>query len=58
MASSGFTYGFGRRPTGADSCILEQATTRFIGGSQAFPSLLLGLVEAPAFRLRRSPEAL
>lgn len=58
MASTSFTYGYGRRPTGADSCILETATTRFIESQHSFRALLLGLVEAPAFRLRRSPEAL
>ena len=58
MASSAFLYGYGREATGADSCILEQATTTFIENQHGFRALLLGLVEAPAFRLRRSPEAL
>jgi hypothetical protein len=58
MAASGFAYGYGRRPTGSDSCILEEATTSFIESSHGFRTLLQGLVEAPAFRLRRSPEAL
>ena len=58
MASSAFTYGYGRRPTGADSCILEQATTTFVDSQHSFVALLQGLIEAPAFRLRRSPEAL
>lgn len=58
MASSAFTYGYGRLPTGADSCILEQATTTFADTQHSFVALLQGLIEAPAFRLRRSPEAL
>jgi hypothetical protein len=58
MASSAFLYGYGREAGAADSCILERATTTFIENQHGFRTLLQGLIEAPGFRLRRSPEAL
>jgi hypothetical protein len=51
-----FLYANGREPTRADSCAVEAATTAFSGGHD-FRALLRGLVETPAFRLRRAPPA-
>src|SRR5690606_33249590 len=50
-----FLYAHGRDPIQPDSCAIEQATTQFIENQNSFSSLLLGLIEAPAFRLRRPP---
>jgi hypothetical protein len=50
-----FLYVNGRMPDTADSCTLASASAAFVGGGLNFPALLAGIVEAPAFRLRRPP---
>jgi hypothetical protein len=48
-------YAHGRDPGPEDACAVEKSTTEFIGNQRAFTSLVMGLIEAPAFRLRRAP---
>ena len=55
LGSRVFLYAHGRDPIKEDSCAIEQATTQFIDNQHSFKSLLLGLIESPAFRLRRAP---
>jgi len=55
LSSRVFLYAHGRDPAAADSCAVEQSTKEFIGNQHSFSSMLLGLIEAPAFRLRRAP---
>jgi len=57
VANRAFLYVNGREPGAADTCTLASATSAFDGGNQSFPALLAGIVEAPAFRLRRAPAA-
>jgi len=57
VADRAFLYVNGREPGAADSCTLSSATQAFAAGGQGFPALLAGIVEAPAFRLRRAPSA-
>ena len=55
VASRAFLYVHGRAPNGPDGCAVERASRGFVNGNYAFPALLKGLIEAPAFRLRRPP---
>lgn len=57
LSSRVFLYAYGRDPGGQDSCAVEHSTKEFIANQRSFSSLLLGLVEDPAFRLRRAPVA-
>jgi len=57
VANRAFLYVNGREPGAADTCTLASATTAFSSASQSFPALLAGIVEAPAFRMRRAPAA-
>lgn len=57
LSSRVFLYAHGRDPAGQDSCAVERSTKAFIGSQRSFSSLLLGLIEDPAFRLRRTPLA-
>ncbi len=54
LTSRAFLYVNGREPAQADQCAVKAAERSFSDQSNSFPSLLRGLVEAPAFRLRRS----
>ncbi|HEU5077340.1 MAG TPA: DUF1592 domain-containing protein [Polyangiaceae bacterium] len=54
LSSRVFLYAHGRDPGPQDSCAVEQSTKDFIGSQRGFSNLLLGLIEAPAFRLRRA----
>ncbi len=53
-----FVYAHGRHAGGEDSCSAEAAVRQFSDDGHSFPSLLLGLVTADGFRLRRAPLAL
>jgi hypothetical protein len=55
LASRVFLYVHGRTPNGADGCAIERASRGFVDADYAFPALLEGLIQAPAFRLRRPP---
>jgi hypothetical protein len=55
LAARTFLYVHGRVPNGPDGCAIERASKGFVDSSYAFPALLRGLIEAPAFRLRRPP---
>lgn len=55
LSSRVFLYAHGRDPAAEDACAVEQSTKEFIGNQHSFSSMLLGLIEAPAFRLRRAP---
>jgi hypothetical protein len=55
LASRVFLYVHGRTPNGADGCAVERASRGFVDANYGFPALLRGLIEAPAFRLRRPP---
>jgi len=55
LSSRVFLYAHGRNPDDQDACAVEQSTKEFIGNQHSFASMLLGLIEAPAFRLRRVP---
>ncbi len=57
VANRAFLYVNGREPATADACTVGSVTQSFTSGGQSFPALLAGLVEAPAFRLRRAPKA-
>lgn len=57
LSSRVFLYAHGRDPGPQDSCAVEQSTKDFIGSQREFSNLLLGLIEAPAFRLRRAAVA-
>lgn len=57
VANRAFLYVNGREPGAADTCTLSSATAAFAGANQSFPALLAGIVEAPAFRVRRAPAA-
>jgi hypothetical protein len=50
-----FLYVNGREPAAADACTVGEVTQSFADGGNSFPALLAGMVEAPAFRLRRAP---
>lgn len=50
-----FSYVGGRKPVTSDACALDAASTSFEASGQGFRSLLAGVVEADAFRLRRAP---
>jgi len=54
LTSRAFLYVNGREPASADQCTVKSAEQRFTSQASSFPSLLRGLIEAPAFRLRRS----
>ena len=54
LTSRAFLYVNGREPAPADQCTVKSAEQRFTSQASSFPSLLRGLIEAPAFRLRRS----
>lgn len=55
LASRTFLYVHGRTPNGPDGCAVERASTGFVNSGYGFPALIQGLIEAPAFRLRRPP---
>jgi hypothetical protein len=55
LAARTFLYVHGRVPNGPDGCAIERASQGFVDSNYAFPALLRGLIEAPAFRLRRPP---
>jgi hypothetical protein len=55
LAARTFLYVHGRTPNGPDGCAVERASRGFADANYNFPALLLGLIEAPAFRLRRPP---
>ncbi|HVR21372.1 MAG TPA: DUF1592 domain-containing protein [Polyangiaceae bacterium] len=55
LAGRTFLYMHGRTPNGPDGCAVERASRGFVDSGYAFPSLIRGLIEAPAFRLRRPP---
>ncbi len=57
LTKRAFLYVNGREPTALDACTVAAASQAFVAGSETFPALLEGLVEAPAFRLRRAPAA-
>jgi hypothetical protein len=55
LAARTFLYVHGRTPSGPDGCAIERASRGFVDTDYNFPALLRGLIEAPAFRLRRAP---
>lgn len=55
LAEKLFVYMNGRAPASDDRCTLDGAEQTFSAGGQGFRSLVSGLVESPAFRLRRAP---
>jgi hypothetical protein len=55
LAARTFLYVHGRTPSGSDGCAIERASRGFVDTDYNFPALLRGLIEAPAFRLRRAP---
>ncbi|HEX6767140.1 MAG TPA: DUF1592 domain-containing protein, partial [Polyangiaceae bacterium] len=55
LAARTFLYVHGREPNGADACAVERASRGFVDAGFGFPALIQGLIEAPAFRLRRPP---
>jgi len=55
VAKRTFLYVNGREPTAADACTVATIAGAFTNGGKSFPALLAGIVEAPAFRLRRAP---
>jgi hypothetical protein len=55
LAARTFLYVHGRSPNGPDGCAIERASRDFVDANYGFPALLRGLIEAPAFRLRRPP---
>ncbi|HEX6273855.1 MAG TPA: DUF1592 domain-containing protein [Polyangiaceae bacterium] len=55
LASRVFLYVHGRTPNGPDGCAVERASRGFVDANYGFPALIQGLIEAPAFRLRRPP---
>jgi hypothetical protein len=57
VADRAFIYVNGRMPEAADACSVASVSQAFVAGGQTFPALIAGLVEAPAFRLRRPPTA-
>jgi hypothetical protein len=57
LTAKAFLYVSGREAASADSCTVSQAAQAFATNGNGFPVLLKGLVEAPAFRLRRAAPA-
>lgn len=57
LAHKLFIYVNGREATEQDACTVQAAAQAFAAGSQQFPALVKGLVEVPAFRMRRAPAA-
>lgn len=57
LTDKAFVYVAGREPGLADACTIEKATQAFATNGNGFPTLVKGLVEAPAFRLRRAAPA-
>jgi len=55
LTERAFLYTNGREPTQADACNVASAAEGFSSSSFDFPALVRGLVEDPAFRLRRAP---
>lgn len=55
VADRAFIYVHGRLPDAADACAVDDVSRAFVTGGKTFPSLVSGLVESPAFRLRRPP---
>jgi hypothetical protein len=55
LAEKVFTYASGREPLSADRCTVAAAADAFATGGNSFPAMLAGLIDAPAFRLRRAP---
>jgi hypothetical protein len=56
LTSRLFLYTNGREPQGEDACTVASAASSF-GTQHDFRALVSGLVEAPAFRLRRAASA-
>jgi len=54
VAERAFLYVNGREPAAADACTLEGIAQAFATSGNSFPALLAGIVQAPAFRLRRA----
>lgn len=57
LTTKAFLYVSGREAAAADSCAVAKASEAFASNGNGFPALLKGLVEAPAFRLRRAAPA-
>ena len=55
VAKRTFLYVNGREPGDADACTVATVADAFSKGGKSFPALLAGLIETPAFRLRRAP---
>jgi hypothetical protein len=55
VADRAFLYVNGRMPAAADACTVASASEAFVSGGMTFPALIAGIVESPAFRLRRPP---
>lgn len=58
LTSRVFLYANGREPAAADGCSVASAADSFDTTQHDFRSLLRGLVESPAFRMRRAPTTL
>ena len=58
LTSRIFLYAHGREPSAADACSVDSAAASFDATHHDFRSLLSGLVESPAFRVRRAPTAM
>jgi hypothetical protein len=54
VAERAFLYVNGREPGAADACTVQGISEAFVAENHAFPALVAGIVEAPAFRLRRA----
>ena len=55
LTERAYLYMNGREPESEESCSLATVEQGFVGSNHDFRGLLQGLVESPAFRLRRSP---
>jgi hypothetical protein len=55
LAEKVFTYANGREPLAADQCAVAAGADAFASSDNSFPAMLAGLIDAPAFRLRRAP---
>jgi hypothetical protein len=55
VADRAFLYVNGRMPAAADHCTVDGVSQAFVSGGLTLPALVAGMVEAPAFRLRRPP---
>jgi hypothetical protein len=55
LSERAFLYIYGRDAATADACTLGHGAEAFEASSHGFTALLKGLIDAPAFRLRRVP---